>query len=219
MPKRALVQHRPWLLVAISAAIAYYFLRDNPLGGTYLILLRGLSVGALAIYAWYQARGTDHVLLTIALGIAALADMALELDLLWGGIGFVLAWGVAILLYSRHRRDHPSFSQRGLGIAITILVPLIAWLLSLEVLVLLYAIVLGVMAGMAWTSSYPRYRVGIGAMLIVAASLLMFAQTDPILPGGLALYLIWPLYFVGQFMIATGIIQTIRHELLEEDDE
>ena len=75
------------------------------------------------------------------------------------------------------------------------------------------------MAGMAWTSSYPRYRVGIGAMLIVAASLLMFAQTDPILPGGLALYLIWPLYFVGQFMIATGIIQTIRHELLEEDDE
>ena len=218
MPKRALIQHRPWLLVAIAAAIAYYFLRDNEIGGTYLILLKGVSVGALAMFAWYRARGTDHTLLTIALAIAAVADMVLELDLVWGGVAFALAWGFAILLYSRHRRDHPSVSQRGLGLALTVIVPVIAWLLSREPLLLLYAIILGVMAGLAWTSSYPRYRVGIGAVLIVASNLLMFGQDDPILASGLAHYLIWPLYFAGQFLIATGVMQTIRHELMEEDD-
>jgi hypothetical protein len=30
MAKQALIEQRPWLLASITAAVAYYFLRDNP---------------------------------------------------------------------------------------------------------------------------------------------------------------------------------------------
>ena len=78
MPKRALVQHRPWLLVAAAAATAFYFLQDDPIGGAWLIALKGLGVAALAAYAWYRSRGTDGVLLTAALAFGAAGDVGLE---------------------------------------------------------------------------------------------------------------------------------------------
>ena len=51
MPKRALVEHRPWLLAAIAAATVYFFVRDWQIGELWLILLKGTGVGFLAIYA------------------------------------------------------------------------------------------------------------------------------------------------------------------------
>ena len=52
MAKRALIEQRPWLLASIAAAVAFYFLRDNPVGeGTWGIALKGASVGLLALYA------------------------------------------------------------------------------------------------------------------------------------------------------------------------
>ena len=74
------------------------------------------------------------------------------------------------------------------------------------------------MASTAWMSHFPRYRVGIGAVLFVVSDWLIFSRMGPFDLGVLPHYLIWPLYFAGQFMIATGVVQTLRHELADEDD-
>ena len=67
------------------------------------------------------------------------------------------------------------------------------------------------MAAAAWISRLPRYRVGTGAVLFVASDLLIFAQEAGVMSADLANLMIWPLYFAGQFLIATGVVQTIRN--------
>jgi uncharacterized membrane protein YhhN len=73
-----------------------------------------------------------------------------------------------------------------------------------------YALGLGAMAAAAWTSSFPRYRVGIGAVLFVASDLLIFARLGPMADSPIPDLLIWPLYYFGQFLICTGVIGELR---------
>ena len=72
-----------------------------------------------------------------------------------------------------------------------------------------YSAVVGAMAAAAWMSRFPRYRVGLGAVLFVVSDLLIFAKEAEVLPGSITGWLIWPLYFGGQFLIATGVVQTL----------
>ena len=44
MPKRALIDHRPWLLAGIAMALAFWLLSDSALGGLFLIALKGGAV-------------------------------------------------------------------------------------------------------------------------------------------------------------------------------
>lgn len=212
MSKRALVEHRPWLLAGVIAAFAYYFLADNPIGGVWLILLKGAGVGFLAIYALRRAPGLDAVIIGTALALSALADMALELSLQVGGGIFALSHLLAIALYLRNRRASTSVSQKLLAIALFIAAPAFSYVLSGDVLIGVYAITLGAMAAAAWTSAFPRYRVGIGAVLFVVSDWLIFSRMGPYDFGMLPDLLIWPLYFAGQLMIATGVVQTLRGE-------
>jgi hypothetical protein len=68
------------------------------------------------------------------------------------------------------------------------------------------------MASAAWMSHYPRYRVGTGAVLFVLSDWLIFARMGPYDLSPLTDLLIWPLYYAGQVMIATGIVQCLRGE-------
>ncbi|MEP1421690.1 MAG: lysoplasmalogenase [Erythrobacter sp.] len=212
MSKRALLEHRPWLLVGVIAAFAYYFLQDNPIGGVWLILLKGAGVGFLAIYALRRAPGVDGVILAVALAFSALADMALELWFEVGGGLFAVSHLVAVALYLRNRREHPTLSQNLLGFTLVVAAPAFSYVLSGDSLIGVYAITLGAMAGAAWTSRFPRYRVGIGAVLFVASDWLIFSRMGPYDLGVVPDLLIWPLYFAGQLMIATGVVQTLRGE-------
>ena len=70
-----------------------------------------------------------------------------------------------------------------------------------------YAALLSIMAAMAWTSAFPRFRTGIGAMMFVASDLLIFARMGPIadtLTIGIA---VWLLYFIGQVLIVRGVVE------------
>ncbi len=220
MPKRALIEHRPWILASLVAGIAYFFLADAPIGGAWLILLKGAGVGLLAAYSLLRNRGTDAHLLALVMALAALGDMVLELDEAAGGFAFFLSHVAAMALYLRHRRQNMTQSQGLLAAALLFLTPLTAWILVAEtgngMPVAIYALALGGMAGLAWTSSFPRYRVGLGAVLFVISDLLIFARIGGALPQEITSWLIWPTYFGGQFLIATGVIQTLRHELREE---
>ncbi|MCR9180669.1 MAG: lysoplasmalogenase [Erythrobacteraceae bacterium] len=217
MAKQALIQQRPWLLASIAAAGAFYFLRDNPLGeGTWGLLAKGAAVGLLTIYAWLRVpperRGLDGVLLVTALVLAAAGDVAIELYFTVGGAFFTAAHCVAVVLYLRNPRPRKSPSQRMLGLALFIATPLVSYLLSGKVEIALYGAFLGAMAAAAWISRFPRYRVGTGAVLFVISDWLIFSRAGSFDLGVLPDLLIWPLYYAGQVMIATGVVQCLRGE-------
>lgn len=212
MAKRALVDNRPWLLASLVAAIAFYVLRDTALGGFYLALVKGAAVGALASYALRRSRSPQGVLIAGVMGISAIADIAIEFSFIAGGGLFFLAHVAAIALYLRHPRQVPTASQKAAGLALLVITPLLAWLLARDWAVVVYAVSLGGMAASAWWSLFPRYRVGLGAVLFVASDLLIFSQLGPVDLEPLPHHAIWPLYYVGQFLICTGVIQTLRRD-------
>ena len=217
MAKQALIEQRPWLLASITAATAYYFLSDNPVfEGTWGLLAKGASVGLLALYVLlrlpHDRRGLDGALLVAMLVLAAAGDVAIELDFFVGGAFFAAAHCVSVALYLRNLHKRPSPTQKMTGAALLIGTPLISFLLSGQVQIALYASFLGAMASAAWMSHYPRYRVGTGAVLFVLSDWLIFSRTGTINLAPLPDLLIWPLYYAGQVMIATGIVQCLRGE-------
>jgi uncharacterized membrane protein YhhN len=214
--KRALVESRPWLLLSLVAAISYYFVSDAPIPGLYLMLWKGLGVGFLAIFASVRHHSLDGWLIAGVMALGAIGDMLIEIDLIYGAIAFLLGHIVAIALYARHRRPTVTFSQRAFAIVLVPAVVLIAWALPIDrsgaTGIAVYTLFLSVMAAMAWTSDFPRYRVGTGALMFVASDLLIFARFGPLEGSVLPEWLIWPLYYFGQFLICTGVIQTLRHK-------
>ncbi|MBN8502183.1 MAG: lysoplasmalogenase, partial [Sphingomonadales bacterium] len=117
---------------------------------------------------------------------------------------------IAVHLYWRHRRDRLTGSQRVAALAMLILVPLISFFLPADRAaapgIAFYALGLAAMAASAWTSTFPRYRVGIGAVMFVLSDLLIFSRMGPLAQSPLPDLLIWPLYYFGQFLICTGVV-------------
>lgn len=217
MAKRALIEQRPWLLASIASAVAYYFLRDNPVGeGTWGLALKGASVSLLALYVGLRVpqgkHRADGFLLVGALALAACGDVAIELDFVTGGAFFAAAHVVALGLYLRNLHQRPSPVQKLIGASLLIGTPLVSYLLSGQGQIAVYAAFLGAMAAAAWMSHYPRYRVGTGAVLFVLSDWLIFARLGPVDLEPVNTIMIWPLYYAAQIMIATGIIQCIRGE-------
>ncbi|MXP28513.1 lysoplasmalogenase [Porphyrobacter algicida] len=214
MPHRALIEHRPWLFASLVAAISYFIYADESVPGLFLTVWKGAGVGLLAVYAARRARNVDGWLLVAVMATEACADMALEVSFLVGGALFAIGHVVAIRLFLRSRRDTLASSQKAAAVALLIGTPVIAALLTFGnsgwVLATAYALIVGVMAACAWSSSFPRYRVGLGAVLFVISDLAIFARESGHITPALAMWLIWPLYYVGQFLITTGVVQSLR---------
>ena len=214
MPHRALAEKRPYLLGSIAAALAFFVLRDDYFPGAALILIKGAAVGLLAVYALVRHFSRDARHVAAIMGVSAAGDMALELDMFWGGLlffgGHILA--LALFLQPHNRRHHLTGSQKATAVTLLLGVPLLAWLFSGAADVALYALALGGMAGAAWTSRFSRYHVGIGALFYAGSDLLIFSQMGPFDAGIVAEWLIWPCYYIGQFLICTGVIQTLRRD-------
>ncbi|MCW1383497.1 lysoplasmalogenase [Novosphingobium sp. KCTC 2891] len=210
MPKRALAERRPWLVASLALGISYWLLDHTRVPGIYEILWKGGGVAFLAAYAWAHHPAKDAHRIAAVMALGAIGDMVLEIDFTGGALAFLLGHLAAIALYVRNRRTHPSASQKALGVATLIGVPLISWGLSGSPQVALYALGLGGMAAAAWLSAFPRYRVGLGAMLFAASDLLIFARMGPLAASPLPGLLIWPLYYFGQVMICTGVIGALK---------
>lgn len=216
MPKAALAKHRPWLLAALIAGVSYFFVSDDPIGGVWLMLWKGAGVAFLAVYAAFRGVGTDGLLIAAVLLFGALGDVALEVSFLIGGSLFAVGHLIAIVLYLRNRRDSTTSSQRLAAAGLIVLTPLIAGLMTFPLpnwtLATAYSGLVGAMAAAAWMSRFGRYRVGVGAVLFVVSDLLIFAREASVLPDLVTGWLIWPLYFGGQFLIAVGVVQTLRKD-------
>ncbi|MEL0251965.1 MAG: lysoplasmalogenase, partial [Novosphingobium sp.] len=158
--------------------------------------------------AHHPSRHARMIAGVMALG--AIGDMVLEVNFTGGAVAFLLGHLLAIALYMGFRRELPSLSQKATAVITLLVVPLIAYELSGRGDVALYALSLAGMAAAAWMSSFPRYRVGMGAMMFVASDLLIFGRMGPLATSPLPGLLIWPLYYFGQFLICTGVIATLR---------
>lgn len=214
MPSRALIDRYPWLFASMIASISYFFFRDNDLRGDLLIAWKGAAVACLAVYATRRARNSDGWLLVAVLTLGALGDMVLEVDMVAGGALFALGHLVAIALFVRSPRERRTGTQWSAALALLIGTPTVAALLTLPdprwPMAASYAAIVGAMAASAWLSRFPRYRVGIGTVLFVISDLLIFAREGHHVPEAVTWWTIWPLYYAGQFLIATGVVWTLR---------
>ena len=214
MPKRALSEHRPYLLASLAAAISYFFVMDSAIGGIWLMAWKGAGVAFLALYAAHRGKGVDAALIALVMAFGALGDVLLEISFLVGGGLFAVGHIIAIALYMRNRRTHPTGSQTMAGLALVALTPVVAALMTYPLpnwqTATGYSLLVGAMAACAWTSSFPRYRVGSGAVLFVVSDLLIFARETGHISQELGSWLVWPIYYGAQFLIVTGVVQTLR---------
>jgi len=214
MARHALIEKRPYLLASIAAGIAFYVLRLTAMPEIWLIPVKGAACGLLALYALLHGQGRDGKLLAAMMALAALGDMAIEIERGAAALLFFAYHVTAIALYLGHPREHPTGTQKAAAVAMLLLTPLVAWLLPADradaIPTALYGLALGGMAACAWMSSFPRYRVGIGAVLFMASDILIFADSGPLMGDPLPQLLIWPLYYLGQFLITVGVVRRVR---------
>ena len=57
MPRHALAEHRPYLLLSLLFGVSYFFVMDDAMGGTWLMLWKGAGVAFLAAYARIGGEG------------------------------------------------------------------------------------------------------------------------------------------------------------------
>jgi hypothetical protein len=211
---RALAEKRPYLLASIAAALGFYIVRWGAFPELYLIPVKGASVALLAVYLRMRHSSPDARLMSWAFGAAALGDITLEIDRAAAALPFFACHMIALGVYLRNRRESLAPSQKRAIAAMLLLAPLIAWLLpttrSDATIAALYALALGAMAAAAWGSTFPRYRVGAGAVLFLLSHLLLIAELGPLQGSKIPQIAVWPLYYLGQLLIATGIAQTLR---------
>ncbi len=213
MGQAAPIDRHPWLLASLTAAVAFWALRNAP-PGIALVALKGAGVALLALYALARASSMDGRAIALVMAFGALGDVLVEIDLRLGAVSFLAGHLLAIWLYRRNRRGDPSHSQVALALLLLFSTPLIAWALPADRgtawTIAIYAVGLGAMAASAWLSRFNRYCVGLGAVLFVASDLLIFARLGPLAGSLLPRLLIWPLYYVGQLLICTGVIDQLR---------
>jgi uncharacterized membrane protein YhhN len=170
---------------------------------------KGAGVWLLAIYAALNAKSTDGWLIAAVMAFGALGDVLIEQDLTMGGAAFAVGHGVAIWLYLRNRRKVLMQSQIALAFVVVPSTIAIAALMTRDFGIIVYSAILAAMGALAWTSRFPRYRVGIGALMFVASDLLIFARIGPLSEDFWVDYLVWGLYFVGQMLIVLGVTRTL----------
>lgn len=214
MPRRALVNKRPYLVLSVAAALAFYYMRASALPEIYLVPIKGCAVSFLALYASMRHSSRSARILTAALIAGAVGDMAIEFDLRAGAAAFFVFHVLALVVFLRNRGEPLEGRDSLIFILLLLATPFIAYLLPYDDRVSLpaaiYALALGAMAAGAWASNFARLRVAAGAMLFIVSHLLIIAEMGPLSGSAVPQYLVWPIYYLGMFLITVGIVTTLR---------
>jgi hypothetical protein len=203
-----LAHKRPWLLLSLLFGLTYPLAGYLAVPGIWAIVWKMAGLAFLVPYALRRHHSGEFAILACILALCAAGDGLVEIQMEYGAIAFGAAHVLAIYLYARHRRVKPVRSQQILGYTVMLATPIIAYSLG-GALAGLYALLLGAMAAMAWTSNFPRYRVGVGAMLFVLSDLLLFAREGVLAENMAAGLGVWYSYYIGMLLIATGVVQTL----------
>lgn len=209
-----------WLWwAALVGGISYFAAVYLRLDGPAIWAWKASGVGLLAVWAAANARSADGKLIAAVLAFGALGDWLLDaVGMLAGAAAFATGHLIAIILYLRNRRPSLTSSQKLLAWALVPLALIIAWGLTrgaeaaLMGAAIAYTGGVAIMAATAWISRFPRYRTGVGAMAFLASDLFIFAGEGGTLSKDVTLWLVWPLYFGGQALIAWGVVSTLARE-------
>jgi uncharacterized membrane protein YhhN len=205
---------RVLLLAAIAAGVSYMAGWNLPLPAAIVTAWKGSGVALLALYAGSKANTTDGWLLVAVMALGALGDVLLEVvGLTVGALAFLAGHLVAIGLYWRNQRPSLTASQTLLALLLVPATVIVAFLLPAARAdapgVAFYALGLSLMAASAWTSRFPRYRVGAGALMFLASDLLIFARAGPLHGQIWVNDAVWILYFSGQTLICLGVTEAL----------
>lgn len=203
------------LAAAVIGGVSYIASWNLPLSGAASLAWKGSGVGLLAVYAALKARSRDGWLICAVMAFGAAGDVLLgAAGMTVGAAAFLIGHLIAIWLYVRNLRPATTLSQRILPIVLVPATVAIAWMLPSDragaPAVAFYALGLAAMAAFAWLSRFPRYRVGIGALMFVVSDLLIFARSGPLHGQEWVGYAIWTLYFGGQLLIVLGVTRTLE---------
>lgn len=203
------------LAASVVAGVSYVASWGLELSTPASLTWKGLGVGLLAVYAALKARDLNGWLLTAVMTFGMLGDVLLGVNFIVGALAFLVGHLIAIGLYLRNRRKVVQKSQLALAVVLVPATVFISYMLPADRAgapgVALYSLGLALMAATAWTSRFPRFTVGIGAMMFLVSDLLIFARMGP-LPDNFAVGLgVWGLYYGGQLLICMGAVGAIEH--------
>ncbi|NBB14468.1 lysoplasmalogenase [Caulobacter sp. SLTY] len=204
------------LIAALIGGTSYVLAWGMDLPQGWDLAWKGTGVGFLTLFAALRARSVDGWLLAAVMLFGVLGDVLLGVNFITGALAFLVGHLVAIGLFLRNRRPVLSRSQLLLAVVLVPATVTIAFLLPTDRTaapgVALYAAGLSAMAACAWISRFPRFWVGLGAVMFLVSDLLIFARMGQIAPSfevGLA---VWGLYFAGQVMICLGVSGKLAEE-------
>lgn len=204
-----------WLIASVVLGTSFWLVAGAEHHGPIMVAWKGAGVALLAIHALAFADANpaarrDATMLAIVMAFGAGGDIAIERSLTAGAGLFLAGHAVAVALYLSNRRAAIGAADLAVAIALLLVVPAMAWSLpsdrSAAGTVAFYATGLAAMAAAAWLSRFGRGRVAIGALLFVASDLLIFARMGPLAGSMIPRLLVWPLYYLGQFLICTGVL-------------
>ncbi len=209
---------RALLLLSIASCVAFMATRPlQPFPGA--AVLKGLGMAPLAAIAFRMLGGAarrDRLLLTSALVLSCVGDVFLQLDFrryfIHGLTAFLLAHITYIGLFAGNwpRPLRPSTGQKILVALVLVYFTLgCIWLAPdlgrLAVPTLVYAAAVTGMTSSAILAGFSRPLVWTGAVLfLISDSLLAAGRFKTPLP--LAMFLIWPTYYLGQYGITMGFL-------------
>jgi uncharacterized membrane protein YhhN len=199
------------LIASILAGVSYVAAWEPPPAASGRTDLEGPGRRPAGDLRRLERRSRDGWLLVAVMAFGALGDVLLgAAGLTVGALAFLAGHLVAIGLYLRNRRASPSRSQVALAVVLVPAVVIVAFLLPADRAgapgVAVYSLGLALMAATAWLSRFPRYRVGIGALMFVVSDLLIFGRGGP-WPDNFATGLaVWGLYYGGQLLICVGVV-------------
>ena len=189
---------------AVIAGLSYWPGSHLAFDHGLLTVWKGAGVGLLAVWASVQARSLDGWLLAAVMALGAAGDVLLEAaDLKVGGAVFLAGHLVAIWLYLRNRRADAHWWPLVLVPAVVAISAMLPADRSAVPGIALYGLGVSAMAAFAAIS---RFRIAaVGALLFVLSDLLIFARLGPLAGSWIPSVSVWPLYFVGQALIAWDV--------------
>ncbi len=177
---------------------------------------KGTGVGLLAVYAALKARDRDGWLLMAVMTLGFLGDVLLGIQFIVGAVTFLIGHVVAVGLYLTNRRPALSRSQTALALLLVPASVFIAFMLPADRSgapgVAFYTLGLSLMAATAWTSRFPRFTVGAGALMFLVSDLVIFAKMGPLPDSFLSGLAVWVPYYFGQLLICVGVAVALAIE-------
>lgn len=205
------------LLVSIAGSAAYWAEGELfDVSRVPSVVLKAIGVGVLAIIAFRLLRTLDGILLGTGLAFGCLGDVLLGMGgdyFTFGLVSFLIGHLFYIAVFTRaFPKPFAASTPRKAIVAGLVLFSLgmLVWLWpslgGMAIPVTAYLFVITAMGVTATLSRYSAAWVAAGAFLFIFSDSLIAAGRfkDGI---GAADHLIWPTYYIGQYLIAFGVLR------------